>query len=66
MSLATITHAYDRKAKSKDGGAKEQPVLKTAPTRSRDLDRKVRSSKNVAIQNLPAGWEYFLNPLEYE
>lgn len=67
MSLATITHAYDRKARSKDTGAKLQPVLKELESHSKQSLRGTKDSKKDPVTTAaPTGWEFFLNPLEYE
>jgi hypothetical protein len=67
MSLATITNAYDRKTRSKDTGGKMQPVLKTMVSPSKESLRGTKDlKKDPVTAAAPSGWEFFLNPLEYE
>lgn len=67
MSLSTITNVYDRKARSKGTGGKMQPVLKTFDPPSKEPLRGTKDSKKDPVTAAaPSGWEFFLNPLEYE
>ncbi len=66
MSLATATQTYESKAKVKAGSIQMQPVLKTLASPSRENRREAETINKATAEAVVTGWEYFLNPLEYE
>lgn len=66
MSLATVTQTYESKAKSKAVSSHLQPVLKTVASQTRENRRTAKDVRKDSAMTIPMGWEYFLNPLEFE
>jgi hypothetical protein len=66
MSFATLSQAYDRKAKSKVVINKMKTTLKNEATHTKEPVRPKKTLKNASGLIVDGGWEYFLNPLEYE
>jgi hypothetical protein len=66
MSLASATQTYESKAKAEAGSNRLQPVLKPLAPQTRELRRASKFVTKDNPQVKATGWEYFLNPLEYE
>ena len=66
MSFAIISQVYDRKAKSKVVIGKMKTTQMSEAAHTKETVRPKNDPKNAAGRIVEGGWEYFLNPLEYE